>query len=453
MRLKTLKWALCSLVVLAGCTDDKKDNEEVTPTPPPGPIGEMEVMTPEQSKVFLQNTATKALDLFKPEDQKAIIELGAYYEEQYGDYDFPEFDLESPRSYMKALSQAARGNIDALASAATSYTYTIKFDSFTGIYEPNEKREEWVKTGESNDIIFKFKNKANQPVELKMTQSGGVSDVDFSLIDWDWDYNDKTGQYEEYEIKYNYFLSIPKTLSLTLTENGNVLAFSNVQSSIDVKAHTLSANIQSTLMNISAEAKVTGTDSKVEASSEVTVSGTKLASAYAAVNGSNLCNKSKYESFEDMEDDEIEAELAKMLKSANAQVDILGEVQVYGQANYYREFPRDITGYYDSYDYENDKSAAQSEGQKACARLNQNVKTQVRYNNTATDQATIQFLLGYESWGSYGWEYFVTNNILFPDNTSYELDGYFENFTTVSNKWDMLVSSYEKMMKQAAGRK
>ncbi|MDE5801149.1 MAG: hypothetical protein K2H74_09030, partial [Paramuribaculum sp.] len=146
MRLKTLKWALCSLVVLAGCTDDKKDEEVVIPTPPE-PIEDMEELTPEQSKTFLQATATEALDLFKPEDQKAIIELGVYFEEQYGDYDFEDVELVTPRSYIKSLTQAAHGNIDALAKAATSYSYNIKFDKLTGIYEPNDRREEWVRTG------------------------------------------------------------------------------------------------------------------------------------------------------------------------------------------------------------------------------------------------------------------------------------------------------------------
>lgn len=460
MKLANFKWIALAVVALASCGDSKTESEITDPDIPgsnnPNP---MEVMTPEQSKTFLQNAATDFLNKFKPEDQKAAIELAAYYSEVYGDLDAPaEFYVEAdgknrlPAVYLKALSSAARGDMDGLTRAAISYSYTLKFDRFVGIYEPNTKKGEWVKTGDSKDVVFKFTNKAAQPVELKVSQGGGIYDLDFTLTDWNYNYNYETESYEEYEEKYNYFLSVPKNVEVTLKENGKELANSNIVSNIDVRGHILSAQIVATLMNLKAEVNVSGNDNKVEANTTFYVSGEKVGNAYATVNGSHLCDKSKYESFEEMEDDEIESELTKMLKNGNCAVDLLGKVQVYGQVTYYKEMPSDLSGYFDNYDYDT-KEQARNECQRACNRLNDKVKTQLRYNNTSTDQATLQFIPEFDEWYYGYWEYYVTCNLLFPDKTSYSIDSYFDNFTNVSNKWDTLLDAYEKIWDTATPRK
>ncbi len=458
MKLANFKWFALSVIVLAGCGDSKSDNELDNPDGPQG-SGTTEVMTPEKSKTFLQNTATDFLNKFNPEDQKAAIELAAYYAEEYGDLDAPEeFIIKAdgknrmPATYLKALAAAAKGDMDGLTRAATAYSYTIKFGQFTGVYEPNTKKGEWVKTGESKDVVFKFTNKGGQPVELTVSQDGGTYDVDFTINDWDWDYDEATGSWEDFEVEHNYYLSVPKKVNVSLKENGKELANSSVVSSIDVKGHTLSAEVVANLMNLKAEANVAGNDSKVEANTSFYVSGEIVATAYATVTGNHLCDKTKYQSFEDMDDDEVEEELSKMLKNGDCGVDVLGKVQVYGQVTYYKELPSDLDGWFDSYDYES-KETAHNECQRACNRLNDKIKTQLRYDKTATDQATLQFIPGLDEWGSYSWEYYVTCNLLFPDKTTYSIDSYFENFTNVTNKWDTLLDAYEKIWDSAKVRK
>lgn len=457
MKISDLKWAALAVIVLASCSDKKSDGEIDNPEGPQG-SGTMAVMTPEESKEFLQTTATDFLDKFKPEDQKAMIDLAGYYDTEFGDFEAPEeFEIKrddarsrTPRNFLRALASAAQGDLDGLTRAAATYSYTIKFDQFAGVYEPSKKNEAWMKTGSSKDIIFKFMNRAGQQVELKVTQSGGVSDIDYSVTDTDWEWVDGEG-YTEVEEVYNYYLSIPKTVTVTLTENGRQLAYTNMVSSIDVKGHTLSADINATLMNLGATAKVNGTDSKVEARMEFMVNNSKIASGYATLNGSNLCNIDKYEAMEDMDDDELDAELARMFSNADCGVDLLGEVQVYGQATYYKDMPEDMDGYFDYWDFDGDRNAAQKACQDACNRLNRYVKTQVRYNNTSTDQATLQFLPVFNPW--YGgvdyWDYGIDAHILFPDGTSYDLESYFDKFTLVSNKWDTLIDAYETIWDQA----
>lgn len=128
MKLANFKWFALSVIVLAGCGDSKSDNELDNPDGPQG-SGTTEVMTPEKSKTFLQNTATDFLNKFNPEDQKAAIELAAYYAEEYGDLDAPEeFIIKAdgknrmPATYLKALAAAAKGDMDGLTRAATAYS-------------------------------------------------------------------------------------------------------------------------------------------------------------------------------------------------------------------------------------------------------------------------------------------------------------------------------------------
>ena len=450
MKLTKLTWAALGVAVLASCSDKKTEVDN-----PDGPQGNgtMEAMSPEQSKEFLQNATIDFLDKFKPEEQKDIIELAAYFDAEYADYELPDNfyfdDVEpsySPRTYLRQLAKAAKGDIDALTRAANSYDFRVNFDRFTGVYEPNPRKEEWFRTGDSSDIVFKFRDKGGMPVELKITQSGGTSEIDFTLTDWDYEY--VNGTYEEIEEKYNYYLSIPKNLTATLTQNGKVLANTTVVSSIDVKGHTLSADVDATMMNLKATAKVAGNDSKVESRSELYVNNQKIATAYATVEGSGLCDIDRYKELENIEDDMLNDQLGEMFKSGDCGMDMLGKVQVYGQATYYTRLPLDLDGSYDGWDFDKDREKARKACQAACDRLNRNVKAQLRYNYTTTNQATILFQPGFRDW-DYMWEYYTQSVLLFPDDTKYSVDEYFNNFTMVSNKFDTLFDAYMKIWRQA----
>lgn len=455
MRITDLKWAVLPLLVLTGCGKDDENGGENPEGP--GGQGSMEVMTPEQSKSFLQDASIDFLNKFNPEDQKQVIELAAYFSEEYGDLDAPdEFDIDddgdydysgSPAGFIKAMAKAAKGDLDAMSRAAFTYSYTFNFNKFAGIYEPSRNRRQWVKTGSSKDIVFRFTNRMAQPVELKITQSGGSSDIEYTEKYTDWDYWTD----EEYEEIYKYYISIPKNVTATLTENGKQLAHTTVVSSINLDGHTISADVEATLMNIKADARVNGTDTKVEASANFYVSGAKIGNTYVTINGSNLCNHKKYESFEDMDDDQLYAEFAKMFQNGSCGVDILGKVQAYGQVNYYRDLPYDLGSYYDDEDYDSQYSA-QADCQKACDRLNKNVTAQLRYNNTTTNQATIQFYPEFDKWGSNYWEYWISARLLFPDGTTYDIESYFDNFTNVSNKWETLIEAYERIWDSASMR-
>ncbi len=234
MKSTKILWCLPALLVFGACSDDKEKN-------PDGPQGSgtMEIMSPEQSKQYLQKTASEFLDLFKPADQKEVIELASYFDATYGGYDMPEeFDIdEDTHTFMRSLRQAAEGNFDALTRAAYSYSYTINFKRFAGIYQPNTTLREWVRTGESDNIVFKFPKADSSDAVITVTQSGGTSEVDFSYIEkWeDWHWNSSNNDYDKEEVRetYIYYLSIPKTVNVTLVSGGKHLAAATVVSSVD----------------------------------------------------------------------------------------------------------------------------------------------------------------------------------------------------------------------------
>ncbi len=456
MKLTYFLPAVLVMSMLASCGGDKKEIDN--PGGPQG-SGSMTEMTPEESKEYLQETAAEFLNKFKPEDQRQAVELAAYFSSEFEYFDAPEeFEIEpneskrTPAAYLKALSDAARGDMDALTRAATSYSYTVNFNKLSGIYEPNYAKEKWVKTSDSKDIVFQFKNKSGQPVVLTVAQSGGEYDVDFSIDEWDEDY--VNGHWEEFKVKYQYFLSVPKTVKATLTENGKQLADSEVVSSIDTKKHTISADVKANLMNLKATTIVEGTDSKVEARSEFYISGDWVAEGYATVTGRDLCNIDKYTSMADMDEEEAETEWAKMFKTGDCGANVLDKVQVYAQIEYYKNLPIDLGDYYDSYDYDNNKDAARKDCEQACDRLNQHIKSQVRYNKTKTDQASFKFVPYFYDY-SYGyydeWEYVVSADVLFPDGTTYDVASYFENFTNVARKWNSLLKAYQNIWEVAGG--
>lgn len=430
-----LSYAVIALLCLSGCSDSDPKDE---PDGPQG-SGSMTEMSPEDSKEFLTSTATEVLDLFNPADQSEAIDLAAYFDKTYGDLDLPDEFLEleedeyaSPAAYMKAIRRASSGDIEALTRAAYSYSYNINFDRFAGKYEPS--RYQWVKTGNSKDIIFVFTDSNNRQCELKAVKAGGTNDFEYSYTD-DYYWDTET---------YNYYLSIPKEVKVTLTVGGKVLAESKVVSDINIKGHTLNMEATASLCNLSAKGTVKGTDSKVEAYAEFTVGGKKAVVTNAVVNGNNLCNKDKIEDLFNEYYDEEEAEdmFLSMVTNGNCSADILGKVQVYGQIKTYDGMMYDLDGYWDRYDYDS-KSMAEAACKRACANLNANIKTQVRYNGTTTDQANIVFVPYLEEWYS-GWEYWIDANIGFPDGTTYSIDSYFNRFTTVTNKLDALMDAYER---------
>ncbi len=418
MKFSKLQWLALSLLALAACD---KSTDIDNPEGPQG-SGTMQAMSPAESKAFLETTAEKFLVKFNPADQKEIIDLSAYFAARYGEYKLPENFyailgqlVPSPGSYFSALNDAASGDVSSLTRAATDFSYTALFGALAGVYEPDAATQSWIKTADADDIEFRFNNAQGQPVVLKAAQQGlGTGRIN---------------------------------LTTDLTQNGASLASSTVSSTFDANAHTISANIDASMANLRAMTELEGKDKIVESRAQFFISNEQTATAYATLKGDGLCDPDRWKELKNTESLLLDNLIGKMIKKGYGAIDIMGDVQVYAQMDYYETLLLDIAGEYAGWG-STDKNMVKDACQQACDRLNKNVKAQLRYNGTKTDQATLIFQPVYKEWPT-NWAYSASPMIKFPDNSIYTLEEYFAGFADMAPKFAALVQAYKTLWLEA----
>lgn len=445
---KTYAFAiLAAAMTMVGCSD-KENGKSDGPEDPGTGSGTMTEMTPSESKTFLTDVATEVMDYFNPADQKEAMEQAAYFLDRYGDYDMPEeFEIDdddddtygAPAKFMRMMLSAANGDMDALTRMSYYYTYNINFDRFTGVYKPNSRNEEWVKTANSGNIEFIFDGNDGLQCSLVVTKSGNNSDINIKVTD------------EYYDDRWvdEYNISIPQNIKATFKAGSKILATTDVTSSINVSGHTLSLNATATLCNLKATTTVAGTDSNIAADMKFYANEKQLAYAYAKINGSNLCAKDKVQEL--IENEFEDPYFARMVSGGECKVDVIGKVQAYGNLTYRSGLFEDFDESWSNYEYDS-KERAESDCKRVCDSLNSAIVVKLCYNNTTTQQATLKFVPLYDSYESYyynWWEYYVGNQLLFADGTTYDVDNYFSKFTVVSNKFESIIDAYERVWENA----
>lgn len=416
--------------------------------------GSMEVMSPTESKNFLETTAKEFIGYFNPNDQKQVIQLCDYFLDEYGDLDAPkEFEIEededyysnaweSPAKIIKAMRQLAKNaNGPSMAKELYTYTYTINFDRFKGVYQPGTYS--WQRVSDSDDIVFRFAGPNDEQCEAKVSASGSTSNAEVTYDDTWFDYWDNM----EYTDRYIYKISVPKTLTATLTQDRETLANAKVETDVDYKGHKYTATVTATVANIQASVTSNGDDSHLYQATGVWVSGTQIVNCTAEVKGYNLCNVDKI--IDGFENDFEDYKLTNWFTTGSAKVNVLDKVQVYADVTFKDSFvdADDSWGYWD-YDSRNE---AYQEAQRVADIFNNNIDAKVRYNNKATDQATFQVQPVLDKWGSSDqyWEYYLEPVLYFPqDKTTYTFEEYFEKgFESLEKQWNSLIDSYERLWK------
>lgn len=431
---------------LSSCgKDEPKSPEE----PDNGGNGEMAVLTPQESKTFLSNTAQKFLGKFKPADQKSFVRFAYYFGEKYGDLDLPDnFDVEgketvvnSPAKFISHLRRGVQSTSPSeITRAAYEYVYDINFKQFAGEYVPG--LQQWVKKKDSSDIIFSFTDEDGKPCELKISPSDGSSDGTITSTYEEYDYWDEEMYSETVIINY----SIPKTITFTLKQNDNVLASGHIKSKIDIKGHKLEADVKVSVANLEATSKLDGTDSKITQNAELKVSNETVLTEKAEINGNNLCNLDVIQSTLEKEESNRD-DLLKFFSNGIANIDILGDVQLYGKMKLNRDVLEAFDNSYCEWGYGLTKSEAEEIINSSVKALNNNIEALLKYQNKSTTQASLLFTKGIDSWGGsqYG-EYYVDGVMKFADDTTYSVEEYFSRgFASVADSWENLIESYEKM--------
>lgn len=435
------KFLLPGITLLAVATvscSDKKEGEE-----PGGSNTNPE--TAQECKEYLASSTTEFLNLFNPNDQREFIEFAAYFSDTYADYDLPsQFDIEeeenlryNPAQYIMDMAKGARGELDYLTRAAYVYTYNINFDRFAGKYEPDSRSERWLHTADSKDIIFLFTDKDLRPCELRIYKDGnGTSDFTIDYTDEDY--------YDNYSEHYIYNLSIPHTVKAELKQNGKVIASSKVTSKIDLNGHKISAAAEAEVANIKATVSLSGDDKKITAEADIKIDGSTKCSTKATINGNGLCDR---DNIEDLIDSEWNSSLvAATFKDGTCNADMLGKVQVTGTITYTPDIIDALDQDWSSYEYDN-TTQAEVACRRACRVLNDNIKAYLRFNGKSKNQAELTFQPYLDSW-DYGnhWEYYCNPELRFNDDSTMSFEDYFsEGFSSVENKWRVLIDSYEQL--------
>lgn len=410
-----------------------------------GGSGTMEEMTPEESKEYISDAASEALNLINPQDQKQIIDLGVYFVDNYADLEFPgnfyddeDFDSGFMADYFKATAKGfAQVNGNLITKAVADYVYDINFKDFTGIYQAGIY--EWERVGDSQDVVFKFDDQLGQPVVLTVK---GSSNSYSNTVEWteeDWDYN-----YGYYDETYQANVTIPSEITVTLTAGGTQLLSAVVNSNVDLKnqsAASFTADVEVNGGNLKVNAKTSGNNNQISETSTVYVGGSFLVGTEAVVKGNDLCNINYYESLDDTYEDDDEI-FQHLFKSATCQANLINKINVdYGMTN--------APGLLEALEMYADDA---EEAQTIVDLLNKNMKGQIRFNNTTTVQATLLWT-AYEyndSWGYYNY-YEIMPLLYFPaDDTTYEFEEYFENgFSGVTSMLESLVRKYQAIIDAA----
>lgn len=437
---KVFAYAFVAAAVSFGMTacgdDDPKDpGTDPLPDGPDQPVVDG-ILSPEESKEYIEETALQFMDLFKTADQQALVDVADYVNNHYTDLEAPEewtkligddyvepYPYYSPAAMAKAIKKAVKtGDYAAIARAAETI---YRFSDFTGVFEP--AGNQWKKTGDSSDIIFRFQGPKGQ-CELKAAAANG---------EWDYNYTD------DYYPEDNFTIKVPKRLTVVFTEGATTHVSAVVDNNVNIKGQAISVKADVTAANIHAVADVNGTSSKISETQALAVNGTTYQTSEAALYGSKMLDPETLQAI-----DEEEIDINSVFKNAEAKATLMNRVFISATAKNFGALA-DLDTYYDNWNddgQQQTKEQAEALCKQACKVINDNVKGELRYTGNDAVQATIEaYPYFYDD--PYWWEYEVSARVKFGDGSSQTFDELLDNtdFTTVENKWKSLVRAYKNL--------
>lgn len=443
-------------VGFSACGDDDPEpgtgNEGGDPSVGPGEVDPSvnKPLSSTDAGNYLDETAVEVANLFKPEDQKEVVDVFNNYAEKYAEYEFDEDDFnfevggKSMLTVMaKSMVKGMSGDVASLSRAANAFVtnYNMSFDMIKGIYTPDSRTETWRRDPNSSDVIFRFGS-----TEVKVQVSGGNWDLNFVTEDWDYDYNYETNNYEEIVYEDHYNVTVPKNIVVTVTESGKELVHSTIESNLDRNGKNFRIKTNMRAANLTLDAVIEGNNSRVTESQSFLVSGTRVVASTATVNGSNMCDE---EYLSELFEDDIEDSQARIdntFRDGSAMINIADRVQV--KATMTKIGTLMVAGDYDGESSWN--SHAESDAAKFASALANNVKAQMYFGNTDAVQANIEWQKYFdEYYAGYG-EWMVEPVIVFvDDNSRFTFEEYFgeARFADAINKFSSLFDVYASLWK------
>lgn len=463
--MKFLKYMRVAAAIVAGtltltsCGGDEDEpgddgsgnggSENVVPANPAVPA-----MTPTEAKNYLENTALELANTVDPKQQEPLWLLTGYWGEQFGEYEAPQNweidDFEDDEAYykaprhnalkgfMKALGQAAKGDAGAMSKAMSEM---LNMARFSGVYEPDDRMEIWRKTAESKDVIFRF------PYNGAKAELRGVAEEST----WSETYEGVTCE-------------VPRKVTATLSDGSAVLMNATLESNLNFDAHTVSANLDATLMNITIKSVTSGNNSTVTTNTTVWYGGKQFATASGEVKGVNMLDRNaiknlfiedRYEYYPGHYDVDYELDpraLGNMFKSGTVTANVIDKIVVKGNVSNVAELTVSLMQYFDEDEFDS-KSAAEQACRRQCELLNRSMPVSLYLGGSANSSATVKYQ-PYLDEEYYWWEWYAEPVIAFEDGTTTSFEAYFERFdltpldtpinnivNTIIGYWPFLIDS------------
>lgn len=395
-------------VSLVGCGGD--DEPEIE--------GNVDVtaLTPEEIKEDVAEIAQNLLAKFKPEEQKELIDLVNHIAQLYGDL---ELDPEQ-RNANAPLRGLSRGYeiIDIISEIPV------------GIYTPSNG--EWVKTGDSNDVVFRI---PNDPVYGRVELIGKYSGTQDGTVN-------VPGEGD-------YYVKAPTSVEATLTANGKTWISEKLEAKLNVEGKTMTATHKLTAANITINQTINANNTQATVTTSGTVSGEQLINGTATISGRNLCD---VEYIIEAADDET---LESLISSVTFNGNVMNKLFCQGNVKAVGEVLNAMDSYFDygSWGDYNTASEASAACDKAVALINRNLTGTFSFTQGGDAIASLTYIKnGYQSSYTdyignlieYG-DFYPTPALKFNDGTTYT-DDYFEyGFDAVVNQWEALVRAYENI--------
>ena len=311
-------------------------------------------LTPAAQKEKLVAIGSEAFDMVDLQANADILNawhafFDGYEDENYNwipspsEYDFDSEEKEAynhTKTLAKALMLVAKGNAAAMRAAKAGIVNVYKFADYNGIYTANDQTYHWDKT-EADHIEFRFNGRKGENFILKLTK-GSESAT--------WETNENS-------------VEVPAKIDITFS-NGSAKLFSATLNTIIESRKSIDMTLDFDANGYVANNVLKVVDNLITDNVTVKINGKELVNATSTVQGRNFVNydviydavKAANGYYADEDDwnswvDEDATDLMALFTRAEANVDILGKMQIKGLASNPSKIYEKLSA--DSYSYEN----------------------------------------------------------------------------------------------------
>lgn len=453
MRVATVVAVAVSLSACGGDDDEPElnggDDAPIVnpdPTPAPTPDASIPAKDPAAAKSYLENTAIDFLNIVNPADHETLVRIVGYWSENYSEFDAPanwnlgvldedddyyNVKRRNPMSRMfSGLAKVVRGDVAAMSRVMNE---VLNVTRFSGVYEPGRDYE-WVKTGDSKDVVFKFFCNGNI-VEVRATGS----DANWSMT------------------SDGIRVDVPKTATLTLKNGSVTLVDAKVNSNVDFSAHTIDVYVNASFDNVNIKSSVKGDDSRIKTETHLFYGNTQVARSTATVNGRNMVDRNAYKKlFREVTETypwgevdrwyELDLDQAdRMFIDGTTDSAVLDRVRAAGSISGIGRLIASSEEYFDNEEFE-----SQDDAMKACQQqaelLKKLVKVNLYLDGSANSSASVDYrpYFDVDEYGYY-WEWYNEPVLLFADGTTTSFQSYFgdNNFLGIEAPLRSILYAYE----------